>query len=79
MREERAPVRAGRAGRSAGGASRRTAAFAVRYLRAVASAGFLGMVRVFPGQDVRRHDAEGFLEVPGPPRRPHRPHLETRG
>ncbi|MCT9077852.1 phosphatidylglycerol lysyltransferase domain-containing protein [Streptomyces fulvoviolaceus] len=43
------------------GASRRAAAFAVWYLRAVAFVNFLSAVWVSLGQDVRRHNQENFF------------------
>ncbi|WP_129309537.1 phosphatidylglycerol lysyltransferase domain-containing protein [Streptomyces sp. L2] len=49
----------GRAG--GGGASRRAAALAVWYLRAVAFVNFLSAVWVSLGQDVRRHNQENFF------------------
>ncbi|MFG3022734.1 phosphatidylglycerol lysyltransferase domain-containing protein [Streptomyces sp. NPDC048254] len=48
-------------GRRAGGVSRRGAAFAVWYLRAVAFVNFLSAVWVSLGQDVRRHNQEDFF------------------
>ncbi|MEU2624856.1 phosphatidylglycerol lysyltransferase domain-containing protein [Streptomyces sp. NPDC007157] len=45
----------------AGGVSRRAAAFAVWYLRAVAFVNFLSAVWVSLGQDVRRHNQEDFF------------------
>ncbi|MFF5011640.1 phosphatidylglycerol lysyltransferase domain-containing protein [Streptomyces sp. NPDC001165] len=47
--------------RRAGGASRRGAAFAVWYLRAVAFINFLSAVWVTLGQDVRRHNQENYF------------------
>ncbi|GAA5042427.1 hypothetical protein GCM10023336_03290 [Streptomyces similanensis] len=62
MGERRTPDRAaGTAVPAVGGAvSRRAAAFAVWYLRAVAAVNFLGAVRVWLGQDVRRHNSRWF-------------------
>ncbi|MDI1454577.1 phosphatidylglycerol lysyltransferase domain-containing protein [Streptomyces sp. ATE26] len=48
-------------GRRSGGASRRAAAFAVWYLRAVAFVNFLSAVWVSLGQDVRRHNQENLF------------------
>src|SRR3954462_3925054 len=48
-------------GRRSTGASRRAAAFAVWYLRAVAFVNFLSAVWVSLGQDVRRHNQENFF------------------
>ncbi|MFD3590732.1 phosphatidylglycerol lysyltransferase domain-containing protein [Streptomyces sp. NPDC058683] len=48
-------------GRRAGAGSRRGAAFAVWYLRAVAFVNFLSAVWVSLGQDVRRHNQEDFF------------------
>src|SRR5262245_32274141 len=47
--------------RSPGRASRRAAAFAVWYLRAVAFVNFLSAMWVSLGQDVRRHNQENLF------------------
>src|SRR4051794_2620451 len=49
------------AARRSSGVSRRTAAFAVWYLRAVAFVNFLSAVWVTLGQDVRRHNQENYF------------------
>ncbi|MGW2766315.1 phosphatidylglycerol lysyltransferase domain-containing protein [Streptomyces sp. NPDC001275] len=61
VREEQGPVRVAEAGRPGGGASRRAAAFAVWYLRAVAFVNFLSAAWVSLGQDVRRHNQEDLF------------------
>ncbi|MGW5123154.1 phosphatidylglycerol lysyltransferase domain-containing protein [Streptomyces sp. NPDC004069] len=61
VREERAPVRVAEAGRPGGGVSRRAAASAVWYLRAVAFVNFLSAVWVSLEQDVRRHNREDLF------------------
>ncbi|MFI5682505.1 phosphatidylglycerol lysyltransferase domain-containing protein [Streptomyces sp. NPDC051636] len=59
--QEATPDRPGENGRRSTGASRRAAAFAVWYLRAVAFINFLSAVWVSLGQDVRRHNQENFF------------------
>jgi lysyl-tRNA synthetase class 2 len=59
--QERVPARQGEGERLSTGASRRAAAFAVWYLRAVAFINFLSAVWVSLGQDVRRHNTENFF------------------
>jgi lysyl-tRNA synthetase class 2 len=59
--QERVPARQGEGDRLSTGASRRAAAFAVWYLRAVAFINFLSAVWVSLGQDVRRHNTENFF------------------
>ncbi|MCX5089766.1 phosphatidylglycerol lysyltransferase domain-containing protein [Streptomyces sp. NBC_00365] len=59
--QERVPARQGEGDRPSTGASRRAAAFAVWYLRAVAFINFLSAVWVSLGQDVRRHNTENFF------------------
>jgi lysyl-tRNA synthetase class 2 len=59
--QERAPAREGDGGRRSTAASRRAAAFAVWYLRAVTFINFLSAVWVSLGQDVRRHNTENFF------------------
>ncbi|MEU5535903.1 phosphatidylglycerol lysyltransferase domain-containing protein [Streptomyces sp. NPDC020362] len=55
------PEQSGEQGRRSTGASRRAAAFAVWYLRAVAFVNFLSAVWVSLGQDVRRHNQENYF------------------
>ncbi|MGW0764841.1 phosphatidylglycerol lysyltransferase domain-containing protein [Streptomyces sp. NPDC002676] len=55
------PERSSEQGRPGGGASRRAAAFAVWYLRAVAFVNFLSAAWVSLGQDVRRHNQENYF------------------
>jgi lysyl-tRNA synthetase class 2 len=59
--QERVPARQGEGDHLSTGASRRAAAFAVWYLRAVAFINFLSAVWVSLGQDVRRHNTENFF------------------
>ncbi|MCZ4515993.1 phosphatidylglycerol lysyltransferase domain-containing protein [Streptomyces sp. ActVer] len=57
----RAPARTGDVARPTTPASRRTASFAVWYLRLVAFLNFLSAVWVSLGQDVRRHNTENYF------------------
>ncbi|MFF3610948.1 phosphatidylglycerol lysyltransferase domain-containing protein [Streptomyces sp. NPDC002580] len=57
----RASVRRSDGGRRSTAASRRSAAFAVWYLRAVSFVNFLSAVWVSLGQDVRRHNTENYF------------------
>ncbi|GAX50815.1 phosphatidylglycerol lysyltransferase domain-containing protein [Streptomyces olivochromogenes] len=59
--QERVPARQGEGDHLSTGASRRAAAFAVWYLRAVAFINFLSAAWVSLGQDVRRHNTENFF------------------
>ncbi|MER7692530.1 phosphatidylglycerol lysyltransferase domain-containing protein [Streptomyces sp. NPDC097610] len=59
--QERVPARRGEGDHLSTGASRRAAAFAVWYLRAVAFINFLSAAWVSLGQDVRRHNTENFF------------------
>ncbi|MFE0512662.1 phosphatidylglycerol lysyltransferase domain-containing protein [Streptomyces sp. NPDC058964] len=59
--QQAGPERPGDSERRSTGASRRAAAFAVWYLRAVAFVNFLSAVWVSLGQDVRRHNQENFF------------------
>src|SRR5919198_1239914 len=61
VEEQAEPGRSRGQGRRSTGASRRAAAFAVWYLRAVAFINFLSAVWVSLGQDVRRHNQENLL------------------
>ncbi|MFI6488228.1 phosphatidylglycerol lysyltransferase domain-containing protein [Streptomyces sp. NPDC050564] len=58
---ERASARQGDGDRRSTAASRRAAAFAVWYLRAVTFINFLSAVWVSLGQDVRRHNTENYF------------------
>ncbi|MGW2930303.1 phosphatidylglycerol lysyltransferase domain-containing protein [Streptomyces sp. NPDC055722] len=59
--EQERTVRPGDGARRSGPASRRAAAFAVWYLRAVTFINFLSAVWVSLGQDVRRHNQQNFF------------------
>ncbi|MET9893750.1 phosphatidylglycerol lysyltransferase domain-containing protein [Streptomyces sp. NPDC006465] len=59
--QERASVRRNDGDRRSTAASRRSAAFAVWYLRAVTFINFLSAVWVSLGQDVRRHNTENYF------------------
>ncbi|WP_371647620.1 phosphatidylglycerol lysyltransferase domain-containing protein [Streptomyces mirabilis] len=59
--QERVPARQGEGDHLSTGASRRAAAFAVWYLRAVAFINFLSAAWVSLGQDVRRHNTENLF------------------
>ncbi|PBC63935.1 hypothetical protein BKI49_09495 [Streptomyces sp. Tue6028] len=59
--QERAPARQADGDRRSAPASRRAAAFAVWYLRAVTFINFLSAAWVSLGQDVRRHNTENFF------------------
>jgi len=59
--QERASARQGDGDRRSTSASRRAAAFAVWYLRAVMFINFLSAVWVSLGQDVRRHNTENYF------------------
>ncbi|MFD9513942.1 phosphatidylglycerol lysyltransferase domain-containing protein [Streptomyces mirabilis] len=59
--QERVPTRQGEGDHLSTGASRRAAAFAVWYLRAVAFINFLSAAWVSLGQDVRRHNTENLF------------------
>ncbi|MEU6271404.1 phosphatidylglycerol lysyltransferase domain-containing protein [Streptomyces populi] len=59
--QERVPVRRGDGDRRSTAASRRSAAFAVWYLRAVTFINFLSAAWVSLGQDVRRHNTENYF------------------
>jgi lysyl-tRNA synthetase class 2 len=59
--QERASVHRSDGDRRSTAASRRSAAFAVWYLRAVAFINFLSAVWVSLGQDVRRHNTENYF------------------
>jgi len=59
--QERVPVRRGDGDRRTTAASRRSAAFAVWYLRAVTFINFLSAAWVSLGQDVRRHNTENYF------------------
>ncbi|MCX4991441.1 MULTISPECIES: phosphatidylglycerol lysyltransferase domain-containing protein [unclassified Streptomyces] len=59
--QERASVRRNHGDRRSTAASRRSAAFAVWYLRAVTFINFLSAVWVSLGQDVRRHNTENYF------------------
>ncbi|MFE2696316.1 phosphatidylglycerol lysyltransferase domain-containing protein [Streptomyces mirabilis] len=59
--QERVPARQSEGDHLSTGASRRAAAFAVWYLRAVAFINFLSAAWVSLGQDVRRHNTENFF------------------
>ncbi|MFF4352239.1 phosphatidylglycerol lysyltransferase domain-containing protein [Streptomyces sp. NPDC001530] len=61
IEQERASARQGDGDRRSTAASRRAAAFAVWYLRAVAFINFLSAVWVSLGQDVRRHNTENYF------------------
>jgi lysyl-tRNA synthetase class 2 len=59
--EQERTIRPGDGARRSGPASRRAAAFAVWYLRAVTFINFLSAVWVSLGQDVRRHNQQNFF------------------
>lgn len=59
--QERVPARQAEGDHLSTGASRRAAAFAVWYLRAVAFINFLSAAWVSLGQDVRRHNTENLF------------------
>lgn len=61
VEQERVSARQGDGDRRSTAASRRAAAFAVWYLRAVTFINFLSAVWVSLGQDVRRHNTENYF------------------